>query len=430
LTTTSKVNVEIECPICGCKVTQNRLRINEANIRFLHDYSKDGTLDECITILRLIVERIPGIQIDVSNKSALEEYFKKIQDQVAHTVITPIALLVDNANRLIERLSGLAENVPSDIKSEFMEINRDFTEKLESMKKIAAETPLTMFNETLNPLVEKIGQLIEKLPKNLREEFKEVKIELQEKLAEIKNNAHESSVAVGCEVKELRNTINTLINKPTARGRFGESVLSESWIAEFAQDIVDPKGGAGEPDALVVPYLGMNGGDYGQKISVERKAGTQKYSGKHLEEASRHAKKCGATQVMLIYDDMTNLPEDLRPLKIIFRPQQRLTIAVACLEERTWVTAREMLEVLQIADPPDGESKHEINLAELDKAVSDIHVINATIDKLRKTNNTVIRCCEGTRTHIEELELLILSYQNRLKHALDGREQQTRLQQR
>jgi threonine dehydrogenase-like Zn-dependent dehydrogenase len=162
----------------------------------------------------------------------------------------------------------------------------------------------------------------------------------------------------------------------------------------------------------------MNGGDYGQKISVECKAGAQKYSGKHLQEAIRHAKKYGATQVMLVYDGRTNLPEAFRPMKIMFRSQQRLTIAVSCLEERAWVTAREIFEVLQIINPSHNESKHEINLAELEKAVSAIQGINATIDKLRKNNNTMIRCCEGTRTSIDELETAIFSYQNRLRQVL------------
>jgi hypothetical protein len=242
---------------------------------------------------------------------------------------------------------------------------------------------------------------------------------------EIESAAEKSSIAVGSEVKELRNSINSLINKPAVLGRVSEGVLAELWKAEFAQDLMDPLGGPGQPDALVVPYLGMNGGDYGRKISLERKAGAQKYCGKHVEEVGRHARKYGATQAMLIYDSKANLPEEFRPMKVLFRSQQKLTIAVACLDERTWVTAREILEVLQITDPPDDESKNPINAIELDKAISDMQTINATIDKLRKTNNSAIRNCEGTRTHIEELEESILGYQNRLKQIIDKRNKGT-----
>src|SRR5271157_11621 len=415
----SKEHIETKCPICGHTVTQNSLKISEINVQFLQERSADETLDEALTVLRIIVEKVPGVTIDVANKSALEEYFQKIQEQVSDTVVTPIALLIDNANQLIGRLSALAENVPADIKSEFIEVNKDLAEKLKNIEKNATEIPLTLFSGALNPLTEKLGHLIENLPKDVKEEFKEVRADLQEKLVEIKNSAEKSNNAVGDEVEELRNTINSLINKPTNRGRFGEGVLAESWTAECEQDIVDQKGGAGEPDALVVPYLGMNGGSYGQKISVERKTGAQKYSGKHLEEASRHARKCGATQVMLVYDSMSNLPEELRPMKVMFRPQQRLTIAIASLGERTWVTAREILEVLQIIDPRNGEPKREINMVELDNAVSDIQAINITIDKLRKTDNTMNRCCDEMRTRIEELELLISSYQSRLRQVLD-----------
>ena len=400
---------------------RNRLRIAETNIKFLHEHYVDGNLDETLDIWRTVFEMIPEIAMNLSNKSALEEYFKKIQEQIARTVVTPIALLVENANRLMERLSELTESVPTNIKEEFNEVNKELAEKLKNMEKNSMEAPLMMFNGTLNPLMEKLGQLIEKLPKDIREEFKEVKTNLQERLLEIRSTAENSGIAVGSEVKELRDSINNLINKPAVLGRVGEGVLAELWKAEFAQDLFDPKGGAGEPDALVVPYLGMNGGNYGRKISLERKAGAQKYSGKHLEEVGRHARKYGATQAMLVYDSKANLPEEFRPMKVLFRSQQKLTIAVACLDERTWVTAREILEVLQIIDPPDDESQNPINAIELDKAISDMQTINATIDKLRKTNNAAMRNCEGTRTHIEELEESILSYQNRLKQIIDKR---------
>lgn len=421
LTPMPKRDGEIECPLCQSNVSFNEFKIAENNLLFLLEHSAGGTLDEALTILRLLIEKVPGIKIDVSNKSALEEYFKKIQEQIALTVVTPIGLLVENANLLMEKMSKLTESVPADIKEEFNEVNKELSQKLESMEKSTTEAPLIMFNGTLNPLMEKLGQLIDRLPKDIKEGFKEVKTDLQEKLVEIKTNTEKSDFSIGCEVRELRNSINSLINKPTTLGRVGEGVIAESWKAEFAQDILEPKGGAGEPDALVVPYLGMNGGDYGRKISLERKAGSQKYSGKHLEEVCRHARKYGATQAMLVYDTKTNLPEAFRPMRVLFRPQEKLTIAVTCLEERTWVTAREVLEVLQIADPPEDESKNLVDLIELDKAVADLQTVNAIIDKLRKANNTALRTSESMRTQIDELEKSILSYQTRLRQVLEKR---------
>jgi hypothetical protein len=422
---TLELDDQVECPVCGSKIVRNNFRIAETNMKFLLENSADGTLNEALTILRILIEKVPGITIDVSHKSALEEYFKKIQEQIARTVVTPIALLVESADRLMERLSELGDKVPLSVKGEFVEISKELAKKLKNMEKNSTEAPLIMFNATLNPLMERLERLTEKLPEEIREEFKETRTDLQEKLLEIESAAEKSSIAVGSEVKELRNSINSLINKPAVLGRVSEGVLAELWKAEFAQDLMDPLGGPGQPDALVVPYLGMNGGDYGRKISLERKAGAQKYCGKHVEEVGRHARKYGATQAMLIYDSKANLPEEFRPMKVLFRSQQKLTIAVACLDERTWVTAREILEVLQITDPPDDESKNPINAIELDKAISDMQTINATIDKLRKTNNSAIRNCEGTRTHIEELEESILGYQNRLKQIIDKRNKGT-----
>lgn len=386
---------------------------------FLDEHLAGGTLDEALTILRLIIEKVPGIKLDVSNKSALEEYFTKIREQIALTIVTPIGLLVENANLLLEKMSKLTERVPLDIKDEFKGVNQELTYKLENMQRNSIEAPLVMFNGTLNPLMEKLGLLIERLPMDIQEEFRKTRVELQEKLAEIKVTSEKSTFAVGYEVKELRNNLNTLINKPTTLGRVGESVLAEVWKSEFAQDVFEPKGGPGEPDALLTPYLGLKGGDYGQKISIERKAGAQKYSGKHLEEVCRHAKKHGANQAMLIYDNRNNLPENFYPIKLILRPQQKLTITVVTLDDRTWVTGREILEVFQFFDAPVEHSERFINLAELEKAIADIQNINSTIDRLRKSNNASLRNCEATRTCIDELEELILNYQQRLKNTFE-----------
>ncbi len=410
----------IKCPLCHEKVNRNEFKITEANLKFLSELSIDDTLDAAITILRIIVEKVPGITIDISNKSAMQEYFEKMQEQIARTVVNPIALLTENADRLVNRLSDLTDKVPLDIKSQFTEVNEELTEKLRNMEKNYTEAPLVMFNGTLNPLMEKLGLLIERLPKDIQQEFRQTRVDLQEKLTEIKATAEKSTVAVGCEVKELRDSLNTLINKPIALGRVGEGVLAELWKSEFAQDVLEPKGGAGEPDALLVPYLEMNGGEYGRKISIERKAGAQKYSGKHLEEVCRHAKKYGATQAMLIYDNRTNLPQDFSPMKVLFRPQQKLTVTVVSLEERTWVTARQVLEVFQLLEPS-GESEHSISLVELEKIVADIQTINSTIDRLRKSNNAAMKNCDSTRTYIDDLEELILSYQQRLKKVLENK---------
>jgi hypothetical protein len=120
---------------------------------------------------------------------------------------------------------------------------------------------------------------------------------------------------------------------------------------------------------------------------------------------------------MLIYDDMTNLPNEFRPMKVLFKPQQKLTVTVACLDERSWVTAREILEVLQITTPTD--KPESIDIAELDKAIADIQAINEIIDKLRKTSNAALRNCENMRAHLEELEESILGYQCRLRKVFE-----------
>jgi methyl-accepting chemotaxis protein len=407
---------ELKCPVCGNEVLRSIVKITDTNMIFLAQHSEGGTLDEALTILRIICEKVPGITIDVANKSALEEYFKIIQKEIAQMVITPAASFFDNANLVAKRLADLTKQVPKDISDEFLDLKRELAEKLETMER-NSETPLAIFKELLEPLGEKLQVLLEKLPTGVREEFREVKIDIQKELLEAKDCAEKSNEGISGQIKELRDIINNLIHKPAELGRFGEGIIAQSWNAEFTQDIVDSKGGPGEPDALVIPYLGMNGGDYGRKISLERKTGSQRYCGRHMEETIRHALKYGASQAILIYDDMTNLPSELRPMKIFFRPSQKLTIAVACLNGKSWATAREIFEVLQVSSP--NEEPESIDVNDLDKAIADIQAINTLIDKLRKTNNAAMRNCEGVQTHLEELEELISRYQNRLRRILE-----------
>jgi len=42
--------------------------------QFLQEHSADETLDEALTVLR-IVEKVPGVTINVADKSALDDYF-------------------------------------------------------------------------------------------------------------------------------------------------------------------------------------------------------------------------------------------------------------------------------------------------------------------------------------------------------------------
>jgi hypothetical protein len=49
-----------------------------------------------------------GLTIDIVNKTALEEYFKKIQDQISSQIVAPMATLMESADSLMRQLANFA----------------------------------------------------------------------------------------------------------------------------------------------------------------------------------------------------------------------------------------------------------------------------------------------------------------------------------
>jgi uncharacterized coiled-coil DUF342 family protein len=130
--------------------------------------------------------------------------------------------------------------------------------------------------ENIHPLTEKLAELTQKLPDNIKAEFTDTNKELAEKLKAIEDATVKATEPVQKQIRDLTEAINELVNKPTSKGKAGEKILSERWQETFIKDKIELKGGPGQSDLIIVPYLSFNGGVYGEKIVVERKAGKQK----------------------------------------------------------------------------------------------------------------------------------------------------------
>jgi hypothetical protein len=89
-----------------------------------------------------------------------------------------------------------------------------------------------------------------------------------------------------------------------------EKILAEIGPRDFDKDLIKMLGGAGREDFLVTPYLNNDVYSYGDRISVERKSGKQKYTGAHFEEAVRHSIERGATYSIIGYDSRHHSSEN------------------------------------------------------------------------------------------------------------------------
>jgi hypothetical protein len=161
--------------------------------------------------------------------------------------------------------------------------------------------------------------------------------------------------------------LSQLIYKPSVKGSVGEKVLAEIWPRDFGKDLIEMLGGAGREDFLVTPYLNTGFNRYGERISVERKSGKQKYTGGHFEEAVRHSIERGTTYSIIAYDTQDNLPQ-----KTMIAREKDVLVAVVDVESGTWKMAREIFEVLQKEMTSKKKTVNEINIRVIQEVATDI----------------------------------------------------------
>lgn len=234
----------------------------------------------------------------------------------------------------------------------------------------------------------------------------------------VRQETDRSTEPVKSQLTSLRSFVEELINKPNVRGALGEKALADSWQEFFPRDQVKWIAGAGQSDLVVIPYLSFNGVREGQKISIERKGGHQKYQANHVTEAARHAQARGASFCIVVYDTEENLIELHKPIH--FDAHDGIVIAITDVASGGWRTARQTFEVIQsIAAHIDLRSA-KFDVSALENVIQEMHDLNDAIESLRRYNNSSKNNCEKTEQTLTRLEGKIRSYQERLNDLLSA----------
>lgn len=401
------------CPVCGSDAKGYNISLD--NLQFLHKCLHEKNIDDAISLARVAWSNFPKLRLSEESKTLINELLKKIQEQVSNT-LSPIDMLIRNLNPLVVKLGELTEKLPKGIREEFSQTNKDLADKMKEIYDATTETPLQMAKDTLNPLSERMEKLIEKLPEDIKSEFTQTSSQLNENLKRFQETTFQNNRLIQERVTQLTNVIGELIRKPSAIGRAGEKILADQWQDRFTSDKVEKKGGPGESDVLVVPYLQLDG-TYGQRIVAERKTGkTQKYCGGHVQKAISHAKAEGSKYLMLVYDDQTNLVESLRPFQLMI--QDGIVIAIADLETGGWRVAREAFGVFQSITKDITEIEEKIDIKEIQITVEGMQTLNQQIERMRTQNNNAIKNCVKVRESITKLEISLDNFRQRLRTLL------------
>lgn len=352
------------CPLCNSKAAE--YSISPTNLQFLKEMNSAGNIDDSITLARIVWNNFPQLRLSADSKALIDKLLLSVQQEVK-TILSPVDLIT----------------------------------------------------KTVNPLIQRLAELTDKLPENIKEEFADVNNELTQKMKTIEDAATKATDPVQKQVKDLSDAINQLVNKPNAKGKAGENMLGDCWQESFLKDKVEVLGGPGQSDIIIVPYL-TDSQKYGERIVVERKTGKQKYNGHHLEKTISHAKSENSKYAVVVYDNPNNLSESQRPFFITTIDDT--VVAITDAETGGWRTARQVFEVFQTISADKDSPKKEIDIAEILKTIEEMQKINTIIEQLRRHNNSAISCSESVREDIAKLENTILNYCHKLKELLSHKQ--------
>lgn len=320
-----------------CNNGKSVVSVVESNRNFIIARIKERNLDEAITISRIAWDNFPVLKESADTKKIVESLLKGVQEVINTQLLTPITT---STNAITTSTNGLAA-----------------------------------LRTTLERLAEQNPNLIEK---SVKDQFKVIEGNLKVLEANIKSSFPTS------QVQQTYQMLLQLLNKPTEMGSVGQTILSERWTEAFPKDKIEEIGGAGKEDLFVIPYLNNSIGNYGEAISLERKAGEQRYSGSHLGKAIQHARDMGRSYAMIVYDTQRNLPQ-----KTMIAKEHGVLVAAVDLESGMWKVAREVFIVLQEELNVSKKQINEVDIEAIKDVLGRIGQLKNMVDGVRGKNSKV-----------------------------------------
>jgi len=348
--------VEDSDPCYFCNNLKNQISLTQSNRHFLLERVKEQNVDEAITISRIAWDNFPNLKESTDTKKIVESVLKGIQQNINNQIFTPITASINALNTLAATL----QNNPKQIQ--------------ESSK------------QTIQSLNESIKQIIFAI-----------------------NNGPTA------QIRQIQEMMSQLVYKPNIKGSAGETGLADMWPQYYRFDLVEKLGGAGREDLIVTPYLNSGFSRHGDRISIERKTGKQKYSGTHFDEAVQHAVARGLSYSIIIYDTEENVPE-----KTVILRENGVLVAVTDLQSGTWQMARDMFEVLQ---KELGLKKKEVNEVKINMKViqevsNDITALIKFTSNVKLNNTKILNLTKKIDQDTTEITEALNLYRNKLRSAI------------
>lgn len=349
-----------ESKCCFCIDGSRLINIAESNENFVLRRIEEENLDEAITISRVAWDNFPVLKESADTRKIVDTLLSGVQKMINEQILTPITTSTNGLSALMRTIERLTEQNP------------DLIEESSKRNIQCLQSELIHVKDTINGLY---------------------------------NTP---------QIQQISQMLSQLLYKPNSKGHAGETVLADLWPQYFNKDLIEVVGGAGREDCMVIPYLNSSISDYGEIISIERKAGKQQYTGAHLKGAVQHAIEKGALYAIIVYDAQENLPN-----KTIFTREKGVLIAVVDLCSGTWKMAREIFEILQKELSVSKKEINEINLSIVQEVANDIGTLLKLTADVRGNNARIRSYSEKIDEGLDEVRSALKDYQHKLKSAIE-----------
>jgi hypothetical protein len=340
-----------------CKNSLNEVSLTDSNRHFLLDRVREKNLDEAITISRIAWENFPLLKESADTKKIVETVLRGVQQTISDQIFAPITASINALNALTATLQNNPKQIQESSKQTIQSLN-------ESIKQI-------IFTINNGPTV---------------------------------------------QIRQIQEMMSQLLYKPNVKGSVGETVLADMWPQYYRFDFVERLGGSGREDFIVTPYLNSDVSRHGDRISIERKTGKQRYTGAHFNEAVQHASARGISYSIIVYDTEENLPE-----KTIIVRENGILVAVADIQSGTWQMARDMFEVLQ--KELDLKKKNgdevKINMKIIQEVSNDITALIKFTTNIKMNNTKIQSLTKKIDEDTKEITEAVNLYKNKLRSAIE-----------
>jgi hypothetical protein len=343
-----------QCIFCNDSI--NEIDLTESNRNFLLQRVREHNLDEAVTISKIAWDNFPLLKESADTRKIVETVLEGIQQTVNNQIFSPITASINALNTLAATL----QNNPRQIQ--------------ESSK------------QTIQSLNESIKQVVFTI-----------------------NNGPSA------QIRQIQEMMSQLLYKPNIKGAVGETVLADIWPQYYRFDFIERLGGSGREDFIVTPYLNSSVSRHGDRISIERKTGKQKYTGSHFGEAVQHASARGISYSIIVYDTEENLPE-----KTIIVRENGVLVAVADIQSGTWQMARDMFEVLQKELDLRKKNVMEVkmNMKVIQEVSNDISTLIKFTTNIKMNNTKIQSLTEKIDEDTKEIAEAVNLYKNKLRSAI------------